>query len=130
MAEQLGNVVKDAGDKKDCVNCNRQKNTIFVEQNSTSGNTKNMTNATDNQIKTLRSKPLCISSNFHISEFWGLVNNAGVINMGEIELVPLDLIQQHLHVNTIGTIRMCKAFLPLLRKSHGRIVNISSVVGS
>ena len=37
--------------------------------------------------------------------------------MGEMELVPLDLIQRHLEVNTMGTIRMCKAFLALLRKS-------------
>ena len=49
--------------------------------------------------------------------------------MGEIELVPLDLIQQHLDVNVTGTIKMCKTFLPLLRNSRGRVVNISSVMG-
>ncbi len=63
------------------------------------------------------------------ADLWGLVNNAGVVNMGEVELVPLDVIQCHFDVNVLGTIRMCKAFLPALRRSRGRVVNVSSVMG-
>ena len=32
-------------------------------------------------------------------------------------------------VNLFGTIRMTKAMLPLIRKSQGRIVNVSSTLG-
>lgn len=32
-------------------------------------------------------------------------------------------------VNLFGAIRVTKAFLPLIRKSHGRIVNVSSILG-
>ena len=32
-------------------------------------------------------------------------------------------------VNLFGTIRMTKAMLPLIRKSKGRIVNVSSTLG-
>jgi NAD(P)-dependent dehydrogenase (short-subunit alcohol dehydrogenase family) len=35
----------------------------------------------------------------------------------------------HVKVTIIGTVRMCKAFLPHLRQTHGRIVNVSSVNG-
>ena len=32
-------------------------------------------------------------------------------------------------VNLFGAIRVTKAFLPLIRKNHGRIVNVSSILG-
>merc|ERR1719323_947811 len=33
------------------------------------------------------------------------------------------------NINMFGMVRMCKAFLPLIRQSKGRIVNVTSVKG-
>ena len=59
----------------------------------------------------------------------GLVNNAGVAISGPLEIVPIDLIRQQFEVNVFGLIAVTKAFLPLLRKSQGRIVNVGSTNG-
>jgi NAD(P)-dependent dehydrogenase (short-subunit alcohol dehydrogenase family) len=59
----------------------------------------------------------------------GLVNNAGIVLPGPIELVPLDAWRRQLEVNVIGQIAVTQAFLPLLRMARGRVVNISSVNG-
>ena len=49
--------------------------------------------------------------------------------MGLFEMIPLADIHRHIDVNLYGMIRVTKAFLPLVRKSRGRIVNISSMTG-
>jgi NAD(P)-dependent dehydrogenase (short-subunit alcohol dehydrogenase family) len=59
-------------------------------------------------------------------ELFGLVNNAGLSLNGPLELVPVSEIKKLMDVNVIGLLAVTKAFLPLLRKSQGRIVNISS----
>jgi NAD(P)-dependent dehydrogenase (short-subunit alcohol dehydrogenase family) len=59
----------------------------------------------------------------------GLVNNAGIPAAGPLELLPLDELRRVLEVNLVGTVAVTQAFLPLLRASRGRIVNISSVAG-
>ena len=59
----------------------------------------------------------------------GLVNNAGIPAAGPLELFPLDELRQVLEVNLIGAVAVTQAFLPLLKASHGRIVNMSSVAG-
>ena len=59
-------------------------------------------------------------------ELYGLVNNAGVSLNGPLELVPTSEIKQLMDVNVLGLLAVTKAFLPLLRKSKGRIINISS----
>ena len=59
----------------------------------------------------------------------GLVNNAGISVPGPLEFLPLDDIRRQFEVNVIGPIAMTQAFLPLLRKSRGRIVNIGSIGG-
>lgn len=56
-----------------------------------------------------------------------LVNNAGISAFGWAELLPVRSYQANLDVNVLGTVRMTKAFLPLLRASRGRIVNMGSV---
>ncbi|XP_070566595.1 retinol dehydrogenase 7-like [Ptychodera flava] len=60
---------------------------------------------------------------------WGLVNNAGIISMCNVELLPIHVFQKVWDINCLGGIRMIKKFLPLIRKSKGRIVNLSSVAG-
>lgn len=34
-----------------------------------------------------------------------------------------------LNVNAVGMVRVTKAFLPLLKKSKGRIINVNSIFG-
>jgi NAD(P)-dependent dehydrogenase (short-subunit alcohol dehydrogenase family) len=59
----------------------------------------------------------------------GLVNNAGIPAAGPLELLPIDELRRVLEVNLIGAVAVTQAFLPLLKASHGRIVNITSVAG-
>lgn len=59
----------------------------------------------------------------------GLVNNAGVGIGGPVELVPVDGLRRVLEVNLVGPVEIIKAFLPLLRRAHGRIVNVTSIGG-
>ena len=56
-------------------------------------------------------------------ELYGLVNNAGLSLNGPLELVLTSEITQLIDVNVLA---VTKAFLPLLRQSKGRIINISS----
>lgn len=59
----------------------------------------------------------------------GLVNNAGVAIPAPIEFQPLADFRRQLEVNLIGHVAMTQAFLPLIRRGKGRIVNIGSVGG-
>ncbi|XP_022100681.1 D-beta-hydroxybutyrate dehydrogenase, mitochondrial-like isoform X1 [Acanthaster planci] len=60
---------------------------------------------------------------------WAIVNNAGISTFGDVEFCGLDVYQRVANVNLWGAIRVCKAFLPLLRKTKGRVVNVTSVLG-
>jgi NAD(P)-dependent dehydrogenase (short-subunit alcohol dehydrogenase family) len=55
-----------------------------------------------------------------------VVNNAGVIVQGPLELVPPAELRRQFEVNTFGPVQVAQAFLPLLRAGHGRIVNVSA----
>jgi NAD(P)-dependent dehydrogenase (short-subunit alcohol dehydrogenase family) len=46
-----------------------------------------------------------------------------------LEFVPLELFREQLEVNVIGQLAVIQAFLPLLRETGGRIVNIGSIDG-
>jgi NAD(P)-dependent dehydrogenase (short-subunit alcohol dehydrogenase family) len=59
----------------------------------------------------------------------GLVNNAGINAGGLLEFLPIAEIRNLLEVNLIGHIAVTQAFLPLIRKGHGRIVNMGSGAG-
>jgi NAD(P)-dependent dehydrogenase (short-subunit alcohol dehydrogenase family) len=59
----------------------------------------------------------------------GLVNNAGVALGGPFELLPLEELRKQFDVNFFGAIAAIQTFLPLLRESGGRIVNVSSIGG-
>lgn len=56
-----------------------------------------------------------------------LINNAGILTPGPIEIIPIESIFKEFDVNTFGLIRIVNAFLPLLRESKGRIIQISTV---
>jgi NAD(P)-dependent dehydrogenase (short-subunit alcohol dehydrogenase family) len=59
----------------------------------------------------------------------GLVNNAGIGVGGPLEFLPLVELRTQLEVNVIGQIAVTQAFLPLLRRGQGRVVNMSSISG-
>jgi NAD(P)-dependent dehydrogenase (short-subunit alcohol dehydrogenase family) len=59
----------------------------------------------------------------------GVVNNAGIAGAGPLELVPLEDVRRVLDVNVLGVLAVIQVFLPLLKVSRGRIVNVSSVAG-
>jgi NAD(P)-dependent dehydrogenase (short-subunit alcohol dehydrogenase family) len=56
----------------------------------------------------------------------GLVNNAGIGSMWPLEFFPLEEFRKTLETNLTGVLAVTQTFLPLLRRAHGRIVNISS----
>jgi len=57
---------------------------------------------------------------------FSLVNNAGVSLNGPLEILPYSDIKMLLNVNICGLLCVTKTFLPLIRNTKGRIVNISS----
>ncbi|XP_044211865.1 estradiol 17-beta-dehydrogenase 2 [Thunnus albacares] len=64
------------------------------------------------------------------SGLWGLVNNAGILHCPlDAELHPVTLYRRVMDVNFLSAVKMCQVFLPLLRRSRGRIVNVSSMAG-
>jgi NAD(P)-dependent dehydrogenase (short-subunit alcohol dehydrogenase family) len=50
-----------------------------------------------------------------------LINNAGVAIYDDLS--SLDVVEQHLQVNFLGVLRVTHAFVPLLKRSRGAIVN-------
>jgi NAD(P)-dependent dehydrogenase (short-subunit alcohol dehydrogenase family) len=58
-----------------------------------------------------------------------LVNNAGIIVDGDDAILEIsdDLFRKTLETNTLGALRVTRAFVPLLRKSEApRVINVSS----
>ncbi|XP_054159953.1 D-beta-hydroxybutyrate dehydrogenase, mitochondrial-like [Oppia nitens] len=61
-------------------------------------------------------------------QLWSVVNNAGVFSIGFAEWGQgVDSYRKALDVNVLGTLRMTKKYLPLLRQSKGRVINVLSV---
>ncbi len=58
-----------------------------------------------------------------------VINNAGVIVQGLVELVPADEWRRQLEVNTLGPASVVREFLPLVRSGAGRIINVSAPTG-
>ena len=56
-----------------------------------------------------------------------VVNNAGISAFGYSEFLPMKRYKANAEVNYFGAIRVTKAFLPLLRKSRGRLINMGSM---
>ncbi|MCY1353852.1 SDR family mycofactocin-dependent oxidoreductase [compost metagenome] len=56
-----------------------------------------------------------------------IVNNAGVASGGFFEDLSLEDWDWQISINLMGVVKGCKAFLPLLTRSKGRIINIASM---
>jgi NAD(P)-dependent dehydrogenase (short-subunit alcohol dehydrogenase family) len=59
-----------------------------------------------------------------------LINNAGILTPGPLEILPLDAVRHEFDVNVFGALSVMNAFLPALRKAHGRILQISTWTAS
>ncbi len=60
---------------------------------------------------------------------FALINNAYAGVDGPLECIPIDDIRRNFEINVIGQIAVTQAFLPMLRKAKGRIINISAICG-
>ena len=58
-----------------------------------------------------------------------LINNAGIVVTGPIEFVEINRFRNQFDVNVFGLLEVTQKFMPLLRESEGRIINISSIAG-
>ncbi|KAJ7311865.1 hypothetical protein JRQ81_006180 [Phrynocephalus forsythii] len=71
-----------------------------------------------------------VKRKLHNRDLWGVINNAGVMGYtADGELLPMHSYKQCMDVNFFGPVELSKTFLPLLRKSKGRLINISSMAG-
>jgi NAD(P)-dependent dehydrogenase (short-subunit alcohol dehydrogenase family) len=55
-----------------------------------------------------------------------VVNNAGIIIQGPLELVPADELRRQFAINVFGPAEVVRAFAPLLREGGGRLINVSA----
>src|SRR5882724_4457498 len=60
----------------------------------------------------------------------GLVNSAGIIVEGPLELTSTVNFRRQMEVNVTGRFAVARAMLPALRKGRGRIVNIGALLGT
>ncbi|KAK9498992.1 hypothetical protein O3M35_003517 [Rhynocoris fuscipes] len=63
------------------------------------------------------------------SGVWAVINAANWGAFGESEWVPSSVLKKTINVNLFGTISLSRTFLPLLRKTKGRVINITSIAG-
>lgn len=60
---------------------------------------------------------------------WSVVANAGIRNNGLLEWLTMESITKIFDVNVFGTLRVTKRFLPMLKKSKGRTIVVTSPFG-
>lgn len=60
---------------------------------------------------------------------YGLMNNAGIAEGSTVEMTPIGNVRNVIETNLVGMIAVTQAFIPMLRKAHGRIVNTASIFG-
>ncbi|XP_013119309.1 D-beta-hydroxybutyrate dehydrogenase, mitochondrial [Stomoxys calcitrans] len=62
-------------------------------------------------------------------QFTALVNNAGAMCFGEYEWQTWQQIEMQINVNLLGTMRLTKVLMPLVRQHQARIINVTSHCG-
>jgi NAD(P)-dependent dehydrogenase (short-subunit alcohol dehydrogenase family) len=62
-------------------------------------------------------------------ELFCLVNNAGISVSGALEFIPIQDFRRQIEVNLIGQLALTQNVLPMIRKSRGRLIFVSSVAG-
>lgn len=65
-----------------------------------------------------------------VERLFGVINNAGIIDIGAVDWMPLTSFKRVMEVNYFGAVAVTKAMLPLLKHNAGsRIIFVSSVAG-
>jgi len=59
-------------------------------------------------------------------ELWCVVNNAATLVFAEAEWQTRDMVSKQMDVNVTGALMVTNAFLPLLRRTQGRVINMIS----
>jgi NAD(P)-dependent dehydrogenase (short-subunit alcohol dehydrogenase family) len=59
----------------------------------------------------------------------GLINNAGIAQVGPLEYLPQEHWRRQLDVNVLGTVAVTRAMLSLVRRGSGRILFVGSIGG-
>jgi NAD(P)-dependent dehydrogenase (short-subunit alcohol dehydrogenase family) len=99
-----------------------------LRENSSGRLTPVLIDVTDSQ--SIASAVKFVSDKVDDAGLTALVNNAGIVTAsGLLEFLPIAEIRKLLEVNLIGNIAVTQAFLPLIRKGHGRIINMGSISG-
>ena len=60
---------------------------------------------------------------------YAIVNNAGIGISGAVEYANVDEVKKIFDINLISVVNLSSKIIPYLRKSKGKIINISSVAG-
>ena len=59
-----------------------------------------------------------------------LLNNAGIMSMGDVEATPISEVELMLNTNVTGSVSVTRAVLPQMRERRsGRVIFLSSVLG-
>jgi len=99
---------------------------------------QNLKNQTSNNVHVFKldvTKPEDIENAYELTKskcpegLWGIVNNAGIFKGWLMEFTTMEDHKKVMEVNYFGMVMMTQKFLPLLRKSKGRIINICSIAG-
>lgn len=72
---------------------------------------------------------LLYSNDIIFAGLWAVVNNAGILYPGLIEWQTVEEMTKVVDVNVWGLVSITKAFLPLLKGTKGRVVNVASCLG-
>lgn len=70
-----------------------------------------------------------VNSKLDSTKEFVLVNNAGIAVGSPVESLPMDEWRNLYEINLFGPIRLIQKFLPVLRKTKGRVVNVGSISG-
>ena len=56
-----------------------------------------------------------------------LINNAGMLSLGGLGEISLDVLRENMETNFVGTLNVINAFTPILEKRQGAVVNMLSL---
>jgi len=62
------------------------------------------------------------------SGLWAVIHAECFTGLGELEWIPFPVMRKALDINVLGAARLTQIMLPLIRRSHGRIIFLSSAL--
>jgi NAD(P)-dependent dehydrogenase (short-subunit alcohol dehydrogenase family) len=70
-----------------------------------------------------------LSSRLGEGSLYAVINNAGISRHGPVECVPMEAWREQFETNIFGAVAVTQVVLPWIRKSRGRVINVSSISG-